>query len=240
LYLTEYITEDLTAGHIVELEINLAETIMKHIDQMLRVYSRYKPMLKSTVIHTTPGVQQYQVNTGGFDVLNVEFQTSGIMPGLVGKEFDEFKYPIYEVLSGRGYNQFASVGEIELYQVWLEMIQKVLSANVEWEYDKEHNMIFIHPPPAGDVAAQVTWEEPRTLRTVDWRDEDWAVEYVLALTKISYGRALRKYAQIPGTTMTITTDGEELVKEGMAEKAALEDRILARTQATGTPPFVIG
>lgn len=230
-----YVTTRLSGGGLIDIEVG-PTSIPNALDQTLRRYSVYKPKFSAAQIITQPGVQVYTVDTGGNPVVRVFPRSTAPLPGLIN-DFDVFKYPIYEVLAGRGYNQFASVGEIELYNQWLTAIAKTLSAEFEWEYDESSKKLFISPSPAGSVPMSVVYSDKKKIEEISSIDQDWVLEYTLCLIKQDMGLVRRKFNSIPGSTMVMELDGKELVMEGRERQQELEAELLSRAVP---PEFLIG
>jgi DNA gyrase subunit B len=156
----------------------------------------------------------------------------------VHNSFDVFKYPFYEAVAGPAIaGTFSGIGHIELYFQWLTATAKVLSSEFDFEYDENTNTLFITPIPQAIIPMQVIYPAPRDIKNVPTNDEDIILDLALAYGKQMLARILRKFKEIPGSTLTIPTDGSELMQEGLQAETSVLETLKARALP---PPFIIG
>lgn len=156
----------------------------------------------------------------------------------VHNSFDIFRYPFYEAIAGPAIaGTFSGIGHIDAYFRWLSSTAKVLSAEFDWEYDENSGTLMVTPLPQAVIPFQVIYPAPKSTDNVPERDEDILLDLTLAYSKQILARILRKFAEIPGSTLTIPTDGSELMKEGLEA----EQRVLETLKARAIPPpFIQG
>jgi hypothetical protein len=232
----EYVLTMLGVNRIgVEID---AKEILVCTKQALRKYALYVPKLKNAYFTSAPGVQVYKIDTEGMPPCFVNPRSATPLPGLVDANFDVFKYPFYEAIAGPAIaGTFSGIGHIELYFQWLNATAKVLSSDFDWMYDEETGSLMVTPPPQAVIAFQVIYPAPRDIKNVPVNDEDIVLDLALAYGKQILGRILRKFKEIPGSTLTIPTDGAELMQEGLQAETTVLDNLKARSLP---PPFIIG
>jgi hypothetical protein len=159
------------------------------------------------------GQQAYTlpVDGWGYDVVDVEFAPE---ENILTAEFDMFNpmlvtHPI-------------NLSDYHLSRVYAETAKKVLSAEPDWEFNKETGELLVNPIPNRTSTVIVVCHFPITVDLVkDPNVQKWVKEFTLAKSKQMLGIIRRKIGKIEGTEVTIDLDGEALITEGKAEEEKL-------------------
>ncbi len=127
---------------------------------------------------------------------------------------------------------------------WLETREKMLATRRSYTFDPRTQLLRMYPQPNASNSSirfygVISCYVEKPIR--DLVKELWVYQYAQALCKISVGRVRGKYQ---GTQLfgggTLNTD---LLQEGLAEKAALEEQLMtgAPGQGDADPPlFFVG
>jgi hypothetical protein len=108
---------------------------------------------------------------------------------------------------------------------WLETREKLLSQKHYFRFDEYNQVMFLTPEPKTNIRyyGLIGAHVERPLKSMI--KELWVYQYALALTKIAIGRIRGKYA---GTALFGGgSPNTDILQEGIAEKAALEEKLLA-------------
>lgn len=218
--------------HVTAQQVN---DVMSHF---LDVISRRKPRVKYATLAATGGKQNYTPDPDkvGYGVLSVLVpRIDPIAPLLLssGPRLDIFGY--------RYSYPYRDIAELEWDYTYFDMATRTLSSEIDWEFIDGD--IYIYPAPTDSfqfayayAAPKVLGDEvsqtPGTMMQTDW---DWFREIVLARVKQIEGAILRRYRGVPGSQLTLQTDGDDLVREGKEEEAELMKQLQLRTPEL---PFV--
>ena len=120
----------------------------------------------------------------------------------------------------------------------VEMGQRILSADVTWEYDRVTRLLRVYPGSLNPSrVAAIYLSSKLDFKDVELLDQDLIYRRFQAEAKVNIGLMRRKYSDWPGPGGTVTMDGDALTMEGQEEKATLDEEIMGRARPCG---FVVG
>jgi len=107
-----------------------------------------------------------------------------------------------------------------------EMAKRILSAEIDFEYDILNGLLNIIPEP--DKSGTAIFEYKKIVADGDKlspKDEEILYKAIVAYAKEILGRIRSKYQAIPVPGGSVTLDGEQLLSEARADFELLEQRI---------------
>lgn len=239
---TDYVREMLGEGNIkVELTPSQASRILK---QSLRIFNTYRPHIFIEELATQAGGPNPNQQTRGvtrYDLTEldkpfgkgvVEVQRP-LGPQAIEFEPDIFALPFqffYATGGGAGGIGLREVGDVLARQIDIENRRSVVGGVRDWDFRLErvandnelHGVLYVNPVPAGGERYTYFYAADRTIAEVPNDDEQWFLDYALALGKQVVGRTRRKW------NSDLPQDGAALVTEGTTEKKELEAQIKSR------------
>ena len=222
------------AGDIVDVELS-SQTITKIIKDTTRKYCHYKPCYGVAPLVIDSSTKKYgPITAPGFlGVTRVAFVRSDIA-GLTNDMFSVF-YQSQNQLLTYGPDTF---GEIANQLSYLKQISEVAGIEPEWHGQWESGGYFLYIDVRTNMylcsyfytfALTPTDDATTGLPLVPASDVDWFLEYCTARAKMILGRGLRKFGGIPNPEGgQDPIDGSDMVTEGAAEAAALEEALKKR------------
>jgi hypothetical protein len=128
---------------------------------------------------------------------------------------------------------------------WLDVREKLLAIRRAFTFDPRSQYLVMYPPPRTPGSGSRFWGAvgcyvERPLR--DIIKENWVYQYALALSKIAVGNVRGKYQN---TTLFGggSINYNDLLSQGLAEKAALEQKLYEGAPGLGDaapPAFFVG
>lgn len=213
------------------------DQFLTSINYVLNVYSRRKPRIKFAVMNALPGRQRYTPlpNKVGYGVCGIMIpRLDPIAPLLLsaGPRLDIFGY--------RYSYPYRDIAELELDYAYFDMATRTLSSEIDWEFirdDDNQGEIWFYPAPVESFQFAYAYAAPKVLGdevsqtqgTVPQVDWDLILDGVQARIKQIEGAILRRFSNIPGSTINLGTDGASLVDEGKKEESAWLEDLQLRT-----------
>ncbi len=240
--ISDYVRDFLGEGNVkVELTPSQLNRVVK---QSLRTFNKYRPHIFIETLSTQAGVEVGGQTTRGivrYDLtaLNKKFGKGLIDvqrplgPQAVEFEPDIFALPFqffYATGGGAGGIGLREVGDVLARQIDVENRRSVVGAVRDWDFRFErvdgdlelHGVLYINPVPAGGEVYTLFFAEDRILDEIPVDDEQWFLDYGLAVSMTIIGRTRRKWSS------ELQMDGAALVSEGLADKQTLETAIKAK------------
>lgn len=190
------------------------------------------------------GVYLYDMPANTVDVLGYSIQTMGSIHTLFTIENYLYNQGMYDQVLMRGGGDNYTLVSYHIARGFLETVHRYVVDAYNFKYHKYTNQLEINPiPPTGGtltltdsagVAYQVDSPGFLLLRTYqiegtaeDMYENDWFLDYVTALTKISLGRVRSKFANFTavGSNVGLAMDGDTLLQEGQAELERLDESL---------------
>ena len=216
-------------GHpVVKVELDDSQ-ISTALDQSLYYVSYNRPREVRVPFAVGAGQQAFTIPNYGYDVVDVEVPPP---ENILTAEFDMFNpmlvtHPI-------------SLSDYHLTRMYAETAKKVLSADFDWEFNKETGEVLINPIPNKSYIAIAVCHYPVLVETVtDPNIQKWVKEFTLAKCKQILGIIRRKVGRIEGTEVTLELDGNELITEGKEEEKTLLMKLEERS-GDFVPPMIGG
>jgi hypothetical protein len=120
----------------------------------------------------------------------------------------------------------------------VEMGQKIMSADVTWEYDRVTRLLRVYPGNLNPSRVAVFYLSARLdFKDVELMDQDLLFRRLQAEGKQTIGLMRRKYSEWPGPGGMVTMDGDALVMEASEEKVALDEELMGKARPCG---FMVG
>lgn len=120
----------------------------------------------------------------------------------------------------------------------VEMGQRILSADITWEYDRILRLLRVYPGNLNPARVAAFYLSSRLdYKDVELLDQDLVFRRLQAESKIAIGIMRRKYSEWPGPGGSIQMDGDAMVMEGNEEKATTDEEIMGRCRPCG---FMVG
>lgn len=241
-------------GDVVRIELR-RQHVVDCWNNTVRWWIARRGVKRHAVVQTTPGISEYAMPGDCDQVIQVWFPGGrfDVIAAVNPYAFlDVDMLPVaFSTVTGVPGGQFYST----LHQILshAETARRVMGAEPDWEYDKEHNTVRIFPANqrAGTVVARYAStrfvaEDPvppatfpkNDLREIRFRDRDILLRYLLADLKGVLGRIRAKYVDgMPSAGGTKTMDGDSLMGESQSEKEALTEELLGLSDPI---PFITG
>ena len=214
--------QDTTSGVVVELTPNM---ITECQNQALRLYNRYRPFRKEAQIAVTAGVQKYVLTTYGKGLVDFQLKPRA-RPVLASVDI----FNPYQMV-----RQPLRLDEFITDRAHLALAAQVLSANLEWDWERDTHTLWIASNVTESTTGVYTYLEDRAVTDILPDDEDWFLRYTLATAKMPLGRQRSKYAVVRGAEHEFQMDGPALLQEAKDELPLLEQELRNRIGEIGVP-----
>jgi hypothetical protein len=211
----------------IQLEIEDA-SILQNIDDAIQLFSRHSAETKyenAFVLNLVAGQSLYDVDPSVISVVDFDKSQSE------GTGMTRL-FTVENTLMNEGYvNLKLDSGMVswQLAQNYLEQFKDLMMPEFFVDYDKFNRKVKITPEPtrSGLVGILMVYSEWDREVENSIYNEFWIKNYALALTKITLGQIWGKFngLALPGGG---TLNGDGLKSEGIEEKKALEDDIIAQ------------
>ena len=213
---------------VLDVEAETAQ-IVDNIDDAIQLFSRHAGDViyrSSMVIHASAGVDTYDVPVAVKSVLSFETSTS------IGEGVNVLFSPLNQMYNMGFLNFFsgtfgAGLATYEIGMEYLKQTEKMLSTPFSCQFNKYTHKLTLTPKPNRDLIGivEVYLEYDAGLADSDIYNEYWVKWYTLALSKMTLGHIWGKYngMTIPGGA---TLNAPQMIQEGIAEKAALEEQLV--------------
>lgn len=211
---------------VVEVELT-SEQISIIVDQALNIYGTYKPIEKIGTISVLSGQQKYLLaaNVYGRGVINVMCPDLMKQP-ISLEQFDIFRY----------YTQMPTMSPGDFYaeRLYYKEVLRAAGSDFSWfteDLNDGTGNLYISPTPDGTYSsvAYIYVIDP-TLAEVPPADDDFMMDYVLAMCKQVLGNIRSKYSGIQASEGSIEMDGSTLRQEGAEERKTMEEYLADRGQ----------
>lgn len=235
-------------GPLVDQELTKGEdsNIEAIINHALRVYSRWRPIIRWNHLRIQPSRQRYDLTEMGEPfgerVVDCRGPVEFIPWGNIDATLLGIPGNLMPTRPAQGLADFlARSAEIE-------NIRRVTATNFDWEWRweeidenpggppdiKTHGVLYISPVFFGGVTPpqEVEYSYAKLPIVADVRstDEDWFLDFCLALAKVTLGHTRRKWES------SLRMDGSNMVTEGTAAVRDLTEEIKKRAVSFGYGP----
>jgi hypothetical protein len=213
---------------VIDVETETAQ-VFDNIDDSIQLFSRHAGdvVYRSTmVLQTSGGVDTYTVPNEVKSVLTFDTSRS------IGEGVNVLFSPLNQMYNMGFINFFSGtfgtgLASYEIGMQYLKNTENMLTAPFSVHFNKYNHTVKITPKPLINMVGvlEVYLEYDPGLADSDIYNEYWVKWYSLALTKITLGRLYSKYSgmTIPGGAVL---NGGQLLQEGMAEKAVLDESLV--------------
>jgi hypothetical protein len=194
--------------------------------------SAYRPCFKMQQFTITTGRQAYNLKTMALPYgkgLTRVFDSPIIQPQAV---FNEFEY--YRLRQP----PYVDMSELLIDNIYYKEIGLLTGTQFDWEWDRDSATLLVTPIPTRTRPGVYEYNaDAKNIEDLLVSDQDWAVDYTLAICKEELGRVRGKFQGVPGHELPITTDWQELLREGLDDQKRLDDELQAKARANWTPPL---
>lgn len=181
-------------------------------NDMLEILCYNKPKISYVNLTVASGQVSYTVTGYGYDVIDVQVPPAEIY---TTQQFDIFNPMLVSHPS--------NIADYQLSRMYADDLRKVMSADFEWDFDKDTGELLISPIPTASYTAVLVCVNSLTGGDIK---NPWlkrlCKKFALAKAKQILGIIRRKVKSIEGTELTFELDGSELLEEGNA----LEDAFI--------------
>lgn len=201
------------------------------------------------------GVAEYDldvVNPGITEVIGYTTATSGSVHTLFTMENYLYNAGIYDQMLMRAGGDGYTMVSYHIARDFMETVRRYIVDAYDFRYHKHNNTLEIFPTPktgSGSLTINnVTYDTPGFLLCRAYRIEgddgdiyqnDWFMDHLTAMCKISLGRVRSKFANFQGvgSNISLAMDGDALIAEGKEELQDLNERL--RTEETFEGGWII-
>lgn len=188
------------------------------------------------------GVTEYDldiVSPGITEVIGYSTNTAGSIHTLFTMENYLYNSGVYDQMLMRSGGDGYSMVSYHIARDFMETVRRYIVDQYTFTYHAYSNKLEIHPTPptGGSVTVNgIVYDSPgwvlcRAFK-VDAEDgdiykNDWFIDYLTALCKISLGRIRSKFAnfQAVGSNVSLAMDGDSLISEGKEEITNLDEKL---------------
>lgn len=217
----------------IELSDNALESI---ITNTVRVFQRYKPLIRHENFHTNTGIQENLLSEDVTGVRNAEItpEISSLLTS--GMAIESALISGFPILYGVG-DIGLDVAYLHYRRNWLKQVSRELGSDPDWAAVKDPETgrwsvyTFCTSPLYLDVTCTIDYPEDLSVLEVDWIP--WLEDYVIAECKCTIGEARSKFDAVPVAGTKVSMNGAALKAEGQAAK----DRLIKDIQASRTDLF---
>jgi len=235
-------------GPLVDAELTSGEdsNIESVIDHALRVYSRWRPIIRWNRFNVAPSKQRYDLTAEGKEFGQRVVDVRGPVEQIPFGNIDSTLLGIPgNILPTRPANALA---DFLARTAEIENIRRATATNFDWEFRfeeidenpggppdiKTHGVLYISPAWHGDTfppyEIEYSYAKLPALADVRSTDEDWVMDFCLALAKVTLGHTRRKWES------RLKMDGSSMVTEGTNAVEKLTEEIKKRAVAYGYGP----
>lgn len=225
-------------GPVLDVEAETSQ-IVDNIDDAIQLFSRHAGdvVYRSALLMTlSADVHTYNAPVNVKTILSLDTSRS------IGEGVNVLFSPLNQMYNMGFLNFFSGtfgtgLGSYEIGMEYLRQTEKILTAPFEVRLNKYAHTIHVTPTPIETLygVLECYLEYDAGTADSDIYNEVWVKNYSLALSKITLGHIWGKYngMTIPGGA---TLNSGQMLQEGIAEKAALEE-VLVKTE--GEPLGII-
>ena len=211
---------------VVEVELG-DEVIDSIVDQALGIYGTSKPVEKFGSVSAIAEQQNYTLTSTECGRGVIEVFRPDLMGSIVSlDQFDVFKYHSFEAN--------LDPGDFYAERVWWSEVRRSAGSDDDWEWFPDPTTgggtIYISPPPSQSFTMNYIYVVDPSLTEVPPTDDDWILDYSLAMCMETLGRIRSKFTSVQGAESSIDMDGELLRQEGEAKRSDLEEYLKNRGQ----------
>lgn len=192
------------------------------------------------------GQTLYDMPANTVDVLSYNIHTMGSIHTLFTVENYLYQMGMFDQVLMRGGGGDYTLLSYHIARGFLETVRRYVVDAYNFTYHKYTNQLEINPAPPSSSTTTVTSAGPSgnvyventpgylLLRTYqiegtaeDIYDNEWILDYVTALCKISLGRVRSKFANFAavGSNVGLAMDGDTLLQEGQADLERLDESL---------------
>lgn len=188
------------------------------------------------------GVTEYDldvVSPGITEVIGYQTNTAGSIHTLFTMENYMYNSGMYDQMLMRGGGDGYTMVSYHIARDFMETVKRYIVDTYTYTYHRYDNMLEIQPaPPTGGSVTHdgVTYDSPGWLLVRAYKIEgddgdiyknDWFIDYLTAMCKVSLGRIRSKFANFQGvgSNISLAMDGDALISEGKEELQNLEERL---------------
>lgn len=178
------------------------------------------------------GVTEYDldvISPGITEVIGYNTNTAGSIQTLFTMENYMYNSGMYDQMLMRGGGDGYTMVSYHIARDFMETIKRYIVDTYTYTYHKYDNILEILPaPPTADTGS---WLLVRAYKIEgadgDIYKNDWFIDYVSAMCKVSLGRIRTKFAnfQAVGSNISLAMDGDALISEGKEEITTLEEKL---------------
>ena len=227
-------------GPLVDQELTSGEdsNIETIITQALRVYSRWRPIIRWNRFVIQPNRQRYDLTAMSLEFGERVVDVRGPVEQIPFGNIDSTLLGIPgNILPTRPANALA---DFLARTAEIENIRRATATNFDWEFRfeeidenpggtpdiKTHGVLYISPAWHGDTfppqEVEYSYAKLPDLADVRSTDEDWLMDFCLALAKVALGHTRRKWED------RLRMDGSSMVTEGTSAVRDLTEEIKKR------------
>jgi hypothetical protein len=216
----------LSLGHpVITVELE-DEQIDAMANQALGIYGTHKPIEKYATTPIIPPGQKYTLaaNSYGRGVIEV-FVPDLLRQPISLDQFDVFKY----------HTRLPNLDPGDYYaeRVWWKEVRRSAGSDEDWFITENHDgtaEIYITPIPSQSYVLGLFFVVDPTFGEVPPTDDDWVLDYTLAMCMELLGRIRSKFTAIQGAETSLDMDGETLRSEGNEKRRDMEEYLTGRGQ----------
>lgn len=186
------------------------------------------------------GVSYYDCPAGITEVIEYETHAAGTIHTLFTMENYLYNQGMYDQLLMRGASTGYTMVSYHIARDFLETIKRYVVDSYSYRYHPYTNQLEISPAPkvgSGSLTLNnIVYDTPGFIlvraymvegEDTDIYGNDWILDYVTALSKITLGNVRRKFASFQSIGNTgLSLDGDALISDGRDEIEKLETRLM--------------
>lgn len=206
------------------------------ITNTVRVFQRYKPLIRHENFHTTTGITANELPADVTGVKHAELTPTVTSLLTSGMAIESALISGFPILYGVG-DIGLDVAYLHYRRNWLKTVSRELGSDPDWASVRDPVTgiwtvyTFGTSPMYLDVHCTVEYPEDLAVLEVDW--QSWFIDYVIAESKYTIGEARSKFDAIPVVGTKVSMNGAAMKSEGQAQK----DRLIKDIQASRTDLF---
>lgn len=186
-------------------------------------------------LELSAGVSTYDldvISSGITEVVGYKTQTAGSVHTLFTMENYMYNAGMYDQLLMRSGSDGYSMVSYHIARDFIETIQRYIVDPYDFIYNYYNNTLEVWPcPSTTSEGTEPGWLLCRAFKIEgedgDIYQNDWFIDYVTAMCKVTLGRVRSKFANFQGvgSNISLAMDGDSLISEGKEELEKLEEKL---------------
>lgn len=191
-----------------------------NLTQAKRWYAGWAGHKKEVEISLSSGIDTYEVADDAAYVVKVIPPGYGsAMPSLGGDVINSMVFGAGQMAGGN-----MGLGEFSERMSYIETAGRVVGQPFDWSWDQNARRLRVFGSQSGTALVRYV-SSTVDLAAVDPQSWDLIFRMVVALSKQTLGRALRKFSAVPSASGSADTDGDALYNDGLSDEAACREEI---------------